>query len=65
MRDTQKAGWRKSEYAPLCGFGRSKLYTLPPEQQPKTVRVGGVPIIIEPPDVYLARLAAQQAAKAA
>ena len=62
MRESQKAGWMIGEYADLVGFGRSKLYTLPKELQPKSVRVGSRRIITEPPAEYLARLAETQAA---
>jgi hypothetical protein len=65
MRDSQKAGWKVAEYAELVGFCRSKLYTLPPQLQPKAVRVGTRRIIIEPPADYLARIAELQAAQAA
>ena len=57
MSDSQKAGWKVGEYAYLVGFGRSKLYTLPAELQPKSVYVGARRVIIEPPAKYLARLA--------
>ena len=59
--ESQKAGWQMGEYAYLVGFGRSKLYTLPSELQPKSVYVGARRVIIEPPREYLDRLAATQA----
>ena len=61
MRETQKAGFAVGEFCQLVGFGRSKLYLLPPEQQPKSVKVGERRIIIEQPADYLERLAAAQA----
>ena len=65
MRESQKAGWKIGEYADLVGIGRSKLYTLPQELQPKSVRVGSRRVVIEPPADYLARVAATQSARAA
>ena len=65
MRRSQKAGWKMGEYADLVGFGRSKLYTLPRELQPKSVRVGSRRVVIEPPAEYLARYAALQESQAA
>ena len=62
MRESQKAGWKIAEYADLVGIGRSKLYTLPKELQPKSVHVGSRRVITEPPADYLARIAATQAA---
>lgn len=59
---TPKAGWRYPEYAELVSIGRSKLYAMPDQLQPKSVRVGTLRIIIEPPGEYLARLAASQTA---
>lgn len=64
MRESQKAGWKIGEYADLVGIGRSKLYTLPPELQPKSVRVGSRRVVIEPPAEYLARIAVSQQAAA-
>ena len=55
---SQKAGWQMGEYAELVGFGRSKLYTLPKELQPKSVRVGSRRVVIEPPRAFLRRYAA-------
>jgi len=65
MRESQKAGWKMGEYCELVGFGRSKLYTLPLELQPKSVVVGARRVIIEPPSVYLARYAAMQSERQA
>ena len=64
MREFQKAGWKMGEYADLVGVGRSKLYMLPRELQPKSVHVGSRRVIIEPPAEYLARIAAAQQALA-
>jgi hypothetical protein len=64
MRESQKAGWNFGEYSYLVGIGRSKLYTLPKELQPKSVHVGSRRVIIEPPAEYLARIAASQPAAA-
>lgn len=62
---TGKAGWRFSEYPTLVGLSRTLLYGLPPELQPRTIKVGHATVITESPADYLARLAATQAREAA
>jgi hypothetical protein len=56
----QKAGYRLWEWLPDVRISRSSYYRLPPEKRPHSVELGGVLIIIEPPDAYLARMAADQ-----
>lgn len=58
---TGRAGWRPAEFAELCGFSRSFLYELPPEQRPHAIKLGVARIITESPTEFLARLAAAQA----
>lgn len=57
---SEKAGWSISDYCLLTDIGRTKLYTMPADQQPRSVKVGRRKVIIEPPREYLQRLAANQ-----
>ena len=56
----ERAGWSVPSYCSAVGYSRAMYYLLPPELQPKSVKLGKRRIIIEPPADYLARLAATQ-----
>ena len=51
----QRAGWRRREWCAAIGIGRSTYYTLGP-RAPRSVRVGGMRIILESPSDWLARV---------
>lgn len=55
-----KAGWSIKEYGPLVDIGRTLYYSMPPDQRPRSVKVGRRTIIIEPPQEYLHRLLVNQ-----
>ena len=61
---TERAGWAIKEYLPLIGIGETTFHGLPPEKQPKSIKIGHRRIIIEPPRAYVERLAQMQAAGA-
>jgi hypothetical protein len=54
------ASWRVSRWCAIAGIARSKFYTLPVDQRPRSARVGSVDLIIESPSEYLERLARAQ-----
>ena len=60
MDQSAKAGWSVEEFCQLTALGRSKLYELPPDQQPASVHFGRRRVITEPPAAYLARIAEMQ-----
>ena len=49
-----------NEFAAQLGASRSFVYSLPPELQPKSVKIGRRRFYIESPPDYLQRIAAQQ-----
>ena len=59
-----KAGWSIAEWCESVNLSRATLYTLSPESQPKSVKVGKRRIITERPDDFLSRLARQSAEQA-
>lgn len=52
----QCAGFRVGDWCKLTSIGRSKLYELPDELQPASVKLGRRKIIRESPSDYLARI---------
>ncbi|MPZ47189.1 MAG: hypothetical protein GEV05_28280 [Betaproteobacteria bacterium] len=58
-----KCGWPLFEYLGIVGFGKSLYYELPEPLRPESILIGRKRVVIEPPPVYLRRLAdAQKAA---
>lgn len=60
-----KAGWDFAEYGELVGIRRTTIYALPKELQPESIKIRGRRVIIEPPKVYVRRLADAQRPKEA
>lgn len=58
-------GWSIADWCASVNISRAKLYTLPPELAPASVKIGKRHIIIEQPPDYLSRLSAAQAATVA
>ena len=57
----EPAGYNIIDWCRAVGIGRSKFYYLPPEELPRSVRLGKrTVIILESPHDYLERMAAQQ-----
>jgi hypothetical protein len=52
--------YRPAQFARACSFSRSTYYSLPPDRQPLSVKVGRARIIIESPAAFLQRLAQMQ-----
>jgi hypothetical protein len=55
-----RAGYNLKDWCESAGFCRATYYNLPPDLQPKSVRILGRRIIIEPPDAYLQRVASRE-----
>jgi hypothetical protein len=55
-RHPQQVAWKVPEFCPLAKVSQRQLYNFPPDLQPKSVWIGKARIIIEPPDVWLARV---------
>lgn len=51
---------KPGDYARAIGMSRAWLYSLPPELQPKSLKVGRNRLIIEQPGDFLQRLAQKQ-----
>ena len=58
-KSIEAAGFAISDWCESTDISRALYYTLPPEQQPESVKVGRRRIIIESPDAYLRRIAAR------
>ena len=54
------ASWPVTRWCAIAGIGRTKFYALPPEQRPRSARIGAVDLIIESPTDYLERVAREQ-----
>jgi hypothetical protein len=54
-----RVAWKFGSYAHAIDKSRQWLYGLPPELQPRSIKVGRNRIIIEPPAEFLNRLAQQ------
>lgn len=52
----QPAGLRPREFWGAVGISRAGGYALPAELQPRSIKLGGCRVIIEPPAEYLARV---------
>jgi len=61
---TARAGYPVRKWLAETSISRSYLYALPPEQQPRSVKLGRRRIIIETPGDWLKRIA-ELSAKAA
>ncbi len=57
---TDRAGWSVPSYCAACDFSRATFYNLPDDLRPRSLKLGKRRIIIEPPSVYLVRLASAQ-----
>ena len=57
----EQAGYAPSAWCQSASISRAKLYQLPPELQPHSVKLGRRRIIVESPREYLARIAALNA----
>lgn len=55
-RDAQQVAWKVPEFCPAAKVSQRQLYNFPPDLQPKSVWIGKARIIIEPPEVWLARV---------
>lgn len=55
-----RVGFSLTEWCELTSISRSKLYTLPPDLRPKSIKFGRRKIVIEAPADYLQRIAAAQ-----
>lgn len=53
-----QAGYSIPEWCRAVGISRASYYNLPPEQQPRTARIGRRHIVIESPADFLNRIAA-------
>jgi len=60
----QKTGWTIKDFCASIGISVAKFYILPADQKPRTVKLHGRVIVIESPEAYLSRMAAEQAALA-
>ncbi|MCA3069429.1 MAG: hypothetical protein ING90_08595 [Rhodocyclaceae bacterium] len=58
-----RVGFSLTEWCELTSISRPKLYTLPAELRPKTIKIGRRTIVIEAPADYLKRVAATQEKK--
>lgn len=59
-RDTarvERAAWKFATYAHAIDRSRAWLYGLPPERQPRSVKIGRSRFIVEKPEEFLRRLA--------
>jgi hypothetical protein len=54
--------WKFGSFANAIDKSRSWLYALPPEMQPKSVKIGRNRLITEAPQDFIQRLAERQAA---
>lgn len=52
----QPAGLRPAQFWQAVGISRPAGYALPPAMQPRSIKLGGCRVIIEPPAEYLARV---------
>jgi len=55
-----QAGYPVAAWCKAVNISRATFYTLPPESQPKSVKLGKRRIIIESPEDFLARIKAEQ-----
>ena len=60
VRPTMRSVRRVDGFCKALGIGRSKFYSFPPEDRPKTAKLGSARVILESPEEFLARLAAKQ-----
>ena len=58
----EQAGYAPADWCRRTSISRAKLYALPSNLQPRSVKLGRRRIIIEDPAAYLARLAQSQEA---
>ena len=56
------AGYAPAEWCRRTSISRAKMYALPRDLQPRSIKLGRRRIIIEDPAAYLARLAQSQEA---
>lgn len=59
-KTVQPVGLRPAQFWQAVGISRPAGYALPPEMQPRSIKLGGARVIIEPPKEYLERIAQQQ-----
>jgi hypothetical protein len=57
-----RKGWRPRPWGEEVGIGHSKVHELIASKEIHSVKIGHARVITTPPAVYLARLAAEQAA---
>jgi hypothetical protein len=55
-----QCGFTLAAWCESTSISRPKLYTLPPELQPRSIKIGRRRIIIEAPADYLQRIATAQ-----
>ena len=58
--NSDKVGWRVSEWADDVGIGRAFTYQLIGEGRIKSVKIGGARVITTPPADYLKNLAGDE-----
>lgn len=64
VTSTEQAGYAIAEWCKLVSISRPKLYQLPPELQPSSVKLGRRRIIDEGPRDWLKRIGSLTAKKA-
>jgi hypothetical protein len=52
--------WRPKPWCFDAGIGLATLYALPPEKQPRSIKVGNVRLIIESPREWARRIGGAQ-----
>ena len=58
----EPVAFRVAPWLKAVAMGRSKLYALPVELRPRSLKLGGARLITESPEKYIERIAALQTA---